>query len=71
MYSGDQTTKAACTGFFVPSPRTLLNMSEYRPDYQFFAVIAVRESYRINSHVSKDLQDGLLVRELGSSPMQG
>ena len=45
------------------------NVSEYRPDYLFHAVIGISESYPSKSHVSEDLQDGLLIRELGNGCM--
>ena len=43
-------------------------MSAYRPDYLFHAVIGVRGSYPSKSYVSKDLQDGLLIKALGNGP---
>ena len=47
------------------------NMSAHRPDYLFQAVIDVWGGYPSKAHVSKDLQDGPLIRALGSGPMMG
>ena len=46
------------------------DVSAYRPDYLFQAVIGVRGSYPSRSHVSKDIQDGHLIMMLGNGPMQ-
>ena len=46
-------------------------MSAYRPDYLFLAVIGAGEGYPSKSNVPKDLQDGLLIKALGNSPMLG
>ena len=46
------------------------NVSADRPDYLFQAAIGIRGSYPRRSHVSKDLQDGLLIMLLGNGPMQ-
>ena len=45
-------------------------MSMYMPGYLLHAAIGVRGSYPSRSHVSKDLQDGLLIMAIGNSPMQ-
>ena len=67
-------SKSDCRGspcwLLILSPRTVPNMSAYRPDYLFHAAIAVRESYLSKSHVSKDIQDGLLIMALGNGLMQ-
>ena len=56
---------------FNSKSRTVPNISAYRPDYLFQAVIGVRESYPDKSHVSKDLQDEPLIMALGNGPMLG
>ena len=61
--------RAVCVGCLILSPRTVPNMFAYRPDYLFHAVIGVWGSYPSKSHLSEDLQDGLLIRALGSGPM--
>ena len=47
---------------FISKSEDLPNMSVYRPDYQFQAVIGIWGSYPSKSHASKDLQDALLIK---------
>ena len=39
MHPCDQATDVDCVGFLIVSPRTVPNVSAYRPDYLFHTVI--------------------------------
>ena len=52
------------------SPRTVPKVSAYRPDFPLWTVIGVWGGHPNRSHLSKDLQDGLLIMALGNSPKQ-
>ena len=41
---GSETAVAVCVGFLFLSPRTVPNMSAFRPDYLFQTVIGVWEA---------------------------
>ena len=53
--------------FKILSPKTEPNMSAYRPDYLFQAVLGVKRNYPSKSLVSKD---GLLIMAFGNGPVQ-
>ena len=55
---------------FYLRPRTVPNVSAYRPDYLFQTVIGVWGGHPNRSHLSKDLQDGPLIMALGNGPKQ-
>ena len=61
---------AVCVGFLILSLRTVPNMSMYKPDYLFQTVIGVWGGHPNRSHLSKDLQDRLLIMALLNGPKQ-
>ena len=52
------------------SPKTVPNVSTYRPVYLFQTVIGVWGGHPNRSRLSKDLQDGPLIIALGNGPKQ-
>ena len=59
-----------CWLFNSVSPRTVPNLSAYRPDYLFQTVIGVLGGHPSRSRQTRDLQDGPLIMALGSGPIQ-
>ena len=62
--------RGSLSWLLILSPRTVPNVSAYRPDYLFQTVTGVWGGHPIRSRLSKDLQDGLLIAALGNGPMQ-
>ena len=52
------------------SPRTVPKVSAYRSDYLFWTVRSVWGGHPNRLHLSKDLQDQLLIMALGNGPKQ-
>ena len=57
-----------CWLFIYSSPKTVPNMSAYRPDYLFQTVIGVFGGRPGISRYAKDLQDGPQIMALGNGP---
>ena len=68
--SGIRLPVQPALAFLILSPETVPNVSAYKLDYLFQAVMGVLGGHPNRSCLSKDLQDGLLIMASENCPKQ-